>query len=401
MDRALAGIRVLELCSMVAGPFCTKVMADMGAEVIKVEPPGKGDESRRRGPFPGNVPHPERSGLFLYLNTNKLGITLDHASSKGSDILKGLVEQCDVLVEDCPPGAMSEAGLGYETLSSVNPRLIMTSITAFGQTGPYKDYKAYPLNSIHSCGEGYVTPSGSPSADRPPVKLGGFAGEYEVGIYTALGTLVALYCRDSTGRGQHIDISKQEALTVSCLFDHLPYTMAGMTPTRLMPRVPETGVVPCKDGHVMCVSLEQTFWLRIRKQMGNPDWAKADWYEDQNGRREHAAEVRKRLEDWAGGHTKRELHEGALENGVALSPFLTPAEIMSSDLLKSRGFFADIDHPCAGRLTYITAPYRFSKTPWRCERAAPMLGEHNEMVYSQRLGYTKREVARLAGLGII
>jgi crotonobetainyl-CoA:carnitine CoA-transferase CaiB-like acyl-CoA transferase len=401
MDRALAGFRVLELCSMVAGPFCTKIMADMGAEVVKVESPGEGDVSRRRGPFPGDVPHPERSGLFLYLNTNKLGITLDATSSEGRDILKELVKQCDILVEDCPAGAMSDLGLGYEALSGVNPRLIMTSITAFGQTGPYRDYKAYPLNSIHSCGEGYVTPSGSSFPDRPPVKLGGFAGEYEVGIYAALGTLVALYRRNSIGRGQHLDISKQEALTVSCLFDHLPYTMAGMTPTRLMPRVPETGVVPCKDGHVMCVSLEQTFWLRIREQMRNPDWAKADWYEDQDRRREHAAEVRQRLEDWAGSHTKRELHEGALENGVALSPFLTPAEIMGSDLLKGRGFFEEIDHPHAGSLTYITAPYHFSKTPWRCERAAPMLGEHNEKVYCGMLGYTKREVDGLTELGII
>jgi crotonobetainyl-CoA:carnitine CoA-transferase CaiB-like acyl-CoA transferase len=401
MDRALAGIRILELCTMAAGPFCAKVLADMGAEVIKVEKPGHGDESRRRGPFPGDVPHSERSGLFLYMNTNKLGITLDHASDRGKDILKELIKQCDILVEDCPAGAMSHLGLGYEVLCNLNPGLVMTSITAFGQTGPYRDYKAYPLNSIHSCGEGYVTPSGSPFPDRPPVKLGGFAGEYEVGVYAALGTLVALYYRDRTGKGQHIDISKQEALTVSCLFDHLPYAMVGMTPTRLMPRVPETGVVPCKDGHVMCVSLEQAFWLRIREQMGNPDWTKAEWYEDQDGRREHAAEVRERLEDWARSRTKRELHEGALDNGVALSPFLTTAEIMRSDLLKSRGFFAEIDHPRAGRFTYITAPYHFSRTPWHCQRAAPMLGEHNDTVYCQRLGYTEQEVARLAGLGII
>ena len=401
METALGGIKVLELCSMVAGPFCTKIMADMGAEVLKVERPGIGDEARRRGPFPDDIPHQERSGLFLYLNTNKLGITLDYTTPEGSGILRELVKGYDVIVEDNPPGALSRLGLGYEELSELKPGLIMTSITPFGQTGPYRDYKAYPLNSIHSSGEGYVTPSGSSFRDRPPVKLGGFAGEYEVGIYSALGTLVALYFRSCTGLGQHIDISKQEALTISCLFDHLPYAMVGMTVSRLMPRVPETGVVPCKDGHVMCVSLEETFWQRIKKLMGEPEWAQADWYQNQDRRREHAAEVRKGLEEWAGNRTKRELHEGALEEGVALSPFLTPREILQSELLKSRGFFAEIEHPELGKVTCITAPYHLAKTPWWCERAAPLLGEHNEEIYCRRSGYTEQELATLAAQGVI
>jgi len=401
VETALGGIKVLELCSMVAGPFCTKIMADMGAEVLKVERPGIGDEARRRGPFPDDIPHQERSGLFLYLNTNKLGITLDYTTPEGSGILRELVKGYNVIVEDNPPGALSRLGLGYEELSELKPGLIMTSITPFGQTGPYRDYKAYPLNSIHSSGEGYVTPSGSSFRDRPPVKLGGFAGEYEVGIYSALGTLVALYFRSCTGLGQHIDISKQEALTISCLFDHLPYAMVGMTVSRLMPRVPETGVVPCKDGHVMCVSLEETFWQRIKKLMGEPEWAQADWYQNQDRRREHAAEVRKGLEEWAGNRTKRELHEGALEEGVALSPFLTPREILQSELLKSRGFFAEIEHPELGKVTCITAPYHLAKTPWWCERAAPLLGEHNEEIYCRRSGYTEQELATLAAQGVI
>jgi crotonobetainyl-CoA:carnitine CoA-transferase CaiB-like acyl-CoA transferase len=151
----------------------------------------------------------------------------------------------------------------------------------------------------------------------------------------------------------------------------------------------------------MCVSLEQTFWLRIRELMGNPEWTQTDWYEDQNKRREHAAEVRRRLEEWAGGLTKQELHHGALEKGVALSPFLTPSEILESQLLKSRGFFTEIEHPKTGKLTYITAPYHFSKTPWRCERPAPMLGQHNEEVYCQRLGITEQELSKLADAGVI
>ncbi len=401
MKTALGGTRVLELCDMVAGPFCTKIMADMGAEVIKAEKPGSGDESRKRGPFPGDVPDPGRSGLFVYLNTNKMGITLDYTTEQGREILTELVKEADIIVEDNPPGTLDGLGLGYGSLAALNPRLIMTSITPFGQTGPHRDYRAYPLNCIHGSGEGYVTPGGSPFPDRPPTKLGKYTGEYEVGVYSALGTLAALYYRGITGRGQHIDISKQEALTVSCLFDHLPYSMVGMTVTRLMPRIPETGVVPCKDGHVMCVSLEQTFWLRIRKLMGEPEWTRSDWYEDQDRRREHAAEVRKGLEDWAAARTKRELHEGALKEGVALSPFYTPGEILRSGLLKSRGFFTEMEHPRLGKYTGVTAPYHLSKTPWSFRRPAPMLGQHNADIYSGRLGYSEEKLAELAHQGVI
>jgi crotonobetainyl-CoA:carnitine CoA-transferase CaiB-like acyl-CoA transferase len=175
----------------------------------------------------------------------------------------------------------------------------------------------------------------------------------------------------------------------------------GMTVTRLMPRIPETGVVPCKDGHVMCVSLEQSFWERMKVLMGEPEWTRSEWYADQDRRREHAAEVRKALEEWACPQTKKELHEGALEEGVALSPFLTPGEILNSQLLKSRGFFAEIEHPQMGKATCITAPYHLSRTPWRCDRPAPTLGEHNEEIYRRRMGYTAEEVTRLEGLGIV
>jgi CoA:oxalate CoA-transferase len=330
-----------------------------------------------------------------------LGITLDYRTLKGKTILTELVKRSDIVVEDNPPGTMADLGLGYEELSKLKRGLIMTSITPFGQTGPYKYYKAYPLNSVHSSGEGYVNPSGTSFVDRPPVKLGAFAGECEVGIYAALGTLVALYYKNCTGVGQYIDVSKQEAMTVSGYYDHLPYTMVGLTVSRLMPRVPETGVVRCKDGYITCVSFEQTFWQRIKKLMGNPEWTQADWYEDQDKRREHADEVRSKLEEWASTHTKRELHQGALEHEVALCPYLTPGEILQSELLKTRGFFVEVEHPHVGKVTQVTAPYHFSKTPWRCERAAPMLGEHNEEVYCNLLGYSRQELARLAGLGVI
>jgi crotonobetainyl-CoA:carnitine CoA-transferase CaiB-like acyl-CoA transferase len=183
-EGALDSVRVIELCNMVAGPYCTKLLADLGAEVIKVENPGIGDEARGRGPFLNDIPHQERSGLFFYLNTNKLGITLSLERDEGKNVFKRLLNETDILVEDWPPGTMDSIGLGYEDLIGLNPGLVMTSITPFGQSGPYKDYKAYPLNSFHSCGEGYVTPGHNPFPDRPPLKHGKYVGEYEVGIHT-------------------------------------------------------------------------------------------------------------------------------------------------------------------------------------------------------------------------
>ncbi|MFC1974103.1 CoA transferase, partial [Chloroflexota bacterium] len=175
-NAALSGVKVLELCEMAAGPYCTKLMADLGAEVIKVEKPGIGDEARHRGPFLNDEPNPEKSGLFLHLNTNKLGVTLNLENVKGQKIFKELAKEAHVVVEDRPPGKLAELGLGYNTLKEINPSLIMSSITPFGQTGPYKDYKAYPLNTFHSCGEGYVTPGQNNFPDYPPLKVGRFVG---------------------------------------------------------------------------------------------------------------------------------------------------------------------------------------------------------------------------------
>ena len=211
-EKALREARVLEYASLVSGPYCSKLLADLGAEVIKIERPGVGDEARRRGPFPDDIPHPERSGLFLYLNTNKKGITLDPKTQTGKRIFLELVKWVDILIEDKSPKEMEELGFTYEKLKEINPSLIMTSITPFGQSGPYRDYKAYHLNISHSSGGGYMTPPGSPNTDREPLKGPGFFDDYVGGLFAAVATASALYVRPVIGSGQHIDTSKQEAL---------------------------------------------------------------------------------------------------------------------------------------------------------------------------------------------
>jgi len=199
-DKALSGTRVLEYAQFVSGPYCAKLMADLGAEVIKIEPP-QGDIARKWGPFPGDVPHPERSGLFLYNNTNKYDVTLDLVSTEDKEIFKKLIEDTDVFIEDTPPGAMGKLCLDFGELRKINPRLVMASITPFGQTGPYKDYKAYYLNVSHGSGLGYTCPQfpDDPSIlEREPLREGGLIAEYDCGICAAVATLSALYLSRST-----------------------------------------------------------------------------------------------------------------------------------------------------------------------------------------------------------
>jgi crotonobetainyl-CoA:carnitine CoA-transferase CaiB-like acyl-CoA transferase len=400
-DTALDGIKVVELCNLAAGPYCTKLMADLGAEVIKVEMPGIGDEARRRGPFLNDVPHPERSALYLYLNTNKLGLTLNIETRRGRELFKELVAETDILVEDNPPGMLAGLGLGYDVLSELNPRLVMTSITPFGQTGPYKDYKAYPLNSFHSGAEGFITPTGDPYPDRPPLKVARYAGEYEVGIHSMLATLAALYYQRATGMGQQVDISKQEALIDINTYELLAYPYVGWFPNRATVLNPLGGIMPARDGYGHFAMYEEVQWDGLANLMGNPEWTKEELYTNPDVRRQRSEEVQERLRTWTREHTKYEIYHDGQKAGVATGAYQTPEEIVRSEQLNSRGFFVELDHPEAGKRLYPTAPYRFSNTPWQGGRAAPLIGEHNEEIYHKRLGHSKEELMRLRGLGII
>ncbi len=400
-ETALDGVKVVELCNLAAGPYCTKLMADLGAEVIKVEKPGVGDEARRRGPFLNGIPHLERSGLFLYLNTNKLGVTLNIETRKGKGLFKELIAGADILVEDNPPGMLADLGLGHEVLSELNPSLVMTSITPFGQTGPYKDHKAYPLNSFHSGAEGFITPTGDPFPDRPPLRVARYAGEYEVGIHSMLATLGALYYQRATGLGQQVDVSKQEVLIDINTYELLAYPYVGWFPNRSTVLNPLGGIMPAKDGYGHLAMYEEVQWDNLAKLMGNPEWTKEELFTNPDVRRQRSDEVQQHIREWTKQRTKYEIYHEGQKAGVATGAYQTPEEIMNSEQLNSRSFFVELDHPEVGRITYPTAPYRFSKTPWRGRRAAPLLGEHNEEIYHRRLGHSKEELARLRGLGII
>jgi crotonobetainyl-CoA:carnitine CoA-transferase CaiB-like acyl-CoA transferase len=393
---ALSGLSVLELGSMIAAPYCAKLLADLGAEVVKVEPPGLGDPARRRGPFPGDVPHLERSALFLYLNTSKRGITLDLESETGRRIFRELSSGADLLIEDRPPGELERAGLGHGRLSERNPRLITLSITPFGQTGPYRDYRCHPLNLFHASGHSNPFHVPGASGGRPPPKAGGYLGEYDAGLTAAIGAMAAVLGRAASGCGQHVDVSKQEAMMCMERVDIGRLT----NDPNPQPRRMVGGLTRAKDGYLMITPLEKHQWESLIRAMGEPEWSKADWCKEEAGRLQHAEEAKQHIDEWAADLTRDEIYHLCQREGTPAGPVRNVAEVRAWEQAKARGFFAEIEHPEAGTQVYPTAPYRFSKTPW-AGSPAPLLGQHNQELYCGRLGFSREDLARLAAAGVI
>ena len=400
MEQALAGVKVLEYCEMVSGPYCAKLMADLGAETIKIEKPETGDEARRRGPFLNDMPHPERSGLFLYLNTNKLGITLNLETPTGKEIFTELVKDTDILIEDTTPGTMEHLRLGYDTLRAINPSLVMTSITPYGQTGPYREYKAYPLNTYHISGQAHFAYTDKIRADKPPIKDGGYLGDYDAGVSGAVVTMAALYKRNISGVGQHIDVSREEALISLDRIDISAFGNDGAAATTRRRGI-LGGLMPCKDGYVVVIPPQQHQWEALVKLMGNPEWAQGEKCKDEFSRAENATELQPLIEEWMLQHTKKEIYHRGQSLSCPVAPVNSAADVFNSPQIKERGFFVEIDHPEAGKLSYPSVSYKLSETPWWLNQAAPLLGEHNQEVYNGHLGYTEEEMTEMKASGII
>lgn len=404
VKQALAGLKVVEFGSFISAPYCTKLMADMGAEVIKVEQPGKGDESRDYGPFPDDIPHPERSGLYLYLNTNKLGITLKVETATGVAILKELLKEADVFVENNPPGFMQRLGMDYVKLKELNPRLIVTSITPYGQTGPYKDYKAYAINC---CAFGGVSQSIGHHW-REPLTAPISQGHYQAAVSGAGATMVALLARDSTGRGQHIDISEADVwatyhvgfgITIYAfgVREHLRkgYIGGGWT-------YPARRVIPCKDGYMVLCAPQLKQWLKFLELMGTPEWTQNPRYRDRHAMEDdYPEEVDSLLTPWFLERTKKELFELFEKNAIPFAPLYNMADEVNDEHLRERKFFATVGRDEVGRLKYPGAAYKFSRTPWSLKHPAPTLGEHNEEIYCGRLGYSREDLVDLRRAGVI
>ena len=400
-DKALGHLKVLEFCNFVTGPYCSKLLADQGAEVIKIESPSIGDDARRHGPFLDDIPDPERSGLFLYMNTNKMGITLDITTIAGKKIFKELIKQTDIFIEDNPPDFMQSLQLSYDDLKLINPRLVMTSITPFGETGPYRDYKAYALNLFHACGEGYLLPIQSDFPDREPVKGGSLHPDCICGLAAASGTLAAAYSMNATGIGQHVEISKLDVLMTTVLLEITMYINHGVVRSRhrrplLMP-IP----MKCQDGYIQMSSLTEREWNDLIEFLGNPSWADDVRFSQWLNRHILGDEITPHIEEFVKNWKKEELFHKLQAKAIAAVPVNTTEQVVNDQQMESRDFFVDMDHPKAGKLKYPTAGYKCSETPWGARYAAPTLGQHNESVYCDMLGYDKQALVKFKESGVI
>jgi crotonobetainyl-CoA:carnitine CoA-transferase CaiB-like acyl-CoA transferase len=406
-DGALSDLKILEYAQFISGPYCAKLMADLGAEVIKIEEPGLGDRARRYGPFPQDIPHPEKSGLFIYINSNKKGITLDLHAATGMKIFKELVKAADILVENNPPGVMRKLGLDYETLKEVNPRLIMASITPFGQTGPYRDYKATELITFHMSGLGYETPGVVDDCEKePPLKPAGHQASFLGGVIGALLTLLALRSREASGLGQHIDLSEQESLASFARGAVASRSYGNPAMSRTKSQRPERfrpfmGIITCKGGYVCTIAIEDLHWESLMNLMGNPEWSKEEMCKDRQSRTTHGAVIEPKILEWTAQYTKEELTEMMQKAHIPCFGVADMAGVLSFDQLADRGFFVDIDHPVVGKVKCPGAPFKLSRTSWQLRSPAPLLGQHNEEIFCRRMGYTEQDMAMMRQAGVI
>ncbi|RLB12340.1 MAG: hypothetical protein DRG39_02150 [Deltaproteobacteria bacterium] len=397
-EKALSGLRVVDLANNIAGSYCAKMFADFGADVIKVEPPGQGNPLRNKAPYQKDEKDPEKSGSFFYLNTNKKSITLDITNEKGAEVFKDLVKNVDVVIEDFEPGKMKEWGLSYETLKELNSKLVMTSITWFGQDGPYRDFKANNFTAYGLGGAKYVMrPTRWP--DTRPAVLGGSQAEYTAGLIAYIATLSALI--SPKVEGTWIDISVMEAVSSTLTGIMADYSYLGLS-RRTLPWAihgfPTQENYPCKDGYVNLtpgIGGTQAIADLIEKpeERENPLLVKA------GARVKEPEKFEALVLPWLKEHTKWEITEKAQKLRLAFAPILSPGELPDDPQIKAREFFVKVAHPKMGEVTYPGAPAKLSETPFK-EGGAPLLGEHNKEVLGS-IGYSEEDLKEFQEKGII
>ncbi|MBI4498558.1 MAG: CoA transferase [Chloroflexi bacterium] len=397
-DLALADVTVLDLGTDVPGPFCAKLLADYGAEVIKIEPPARGDPARRVGPFPNDLPHPEQSGLFLHLNTNKWGITLDSSTPSGRAVLLRLARQADIVIENFSPGTLERWRLGFEDLAAVNPRIILTSISPFGQTGPYREYQATEIIAFAMSTRMYL--HGQP--DREPLRYAPDVGWFQTGATAATATLGALFTSRHHGVGQHVDVAAVECLVGNVDARTLAYAYTGQPGQRgSQPLGYPNGAYPAQDGFLPFAAGSDRFFRRLCRVIGHPELLDDPRWATPAQRQYHQDEFEALFLPWLLERTRQEVFAACQAGGVMMGPILNVGEVHQDPQMLARRYFVEIDHPAAGTLTYPGAPFMMTETPWRLRRPAPLLGQHNEEVYCGRLGYSRQDLLRLRAHGVM
>jgi len=410
----LTGCRVLDLTDE-KGFLCGKILADLGTDVIKVERPG-GDPSRKIGPFWHDVAEPEKSLYWWAYNSNKRGITLNLETSDGKKIFKELASKADFIIESSPPGHMEKLGMGYSVLSSIKKGIILVSITPFGQTGPYKDYKASDIVVMGMTGMLYLTGE----RDSPPVNISIPQACLHAGADAAVGSMIAYYHREMTGEGQHVDISMQQS-TALFLANTIPFwelsgtitKRAGVFRTGMsVAVVHQRQVWQCKDGYVFFVLLGGTVGARTGRQL--TEWIESegmdstylqtvDWdnFDMANVTQEVIDQISTPIEEFFLPRTKRELLEGAMKRGVSLCPLFSMKNLLDDTTLKNRNFWVEIEHSeLRASVSYPREFVKSSEKALSTRFRAPLIGEHNEEIYSE-IGLSREDLVVLKQAGVV
>ncbi len=393
---ALDGVKVLDLSQDIAGSFCARLLADYGAEVLKLEPPG-GAALRRMGPFFHDDPHPEKSLFFLVLNLNKKGATINLETVTGQAIFKELIEHVDVVVESYQPGYLASFGLGYDDLEQLNPGLVMTSITPFGQDGPYSQYQG---EEIVSYAMGMIM-SVSGIQGREPLKHGGFQAQYEGGLNAAAATAMALFFQGNTGEGQHVDVSVTECVASSMMATQTMYPFMGGTQHR---RRAQGGMfthpMPCADGWIIVQTGGGASWQDICDLFESPEMMDPR-FSDPAQRPQNGAELDQIIVDAIKDRSKWDLFPKAAQARILFGVVQTPGELAECPQLASRDFFREVDHPVIGRIKVPAVLFNFSVSPYQLRCPSPTLGQNNQEIYVEGLGYSQEDFCRLRQLNAI
>lgn len=378
---ALSGFKVLELAESVSGEYCGKLLSDFGADVIKLEQPGRGSPTRGLGPFGPGGAERERSGLFAYLNTNKSSLALDLSTVPGAETLNRLLDRVDVVIDDHPAGWLKQRGLDPATLERSRPRLVLCAITAFGQEPPQDRAHAEDLNVIHSSGWGYHTPSGADER-LPPLKgPGRFLASYEAGLEAAMCTVAALYEREVSKLGRFIDISGQQVLASRAdyvLGQMLAGDMEVSSRRGAFDLFGPAGIFPCRNGYAYIWMSAPGHWDALGQLLGQPEWMKAfpeRWLE-RGCTPERVAQVRHHLGEWLKTQDKDQAAAEAQKLGLTLVAVNSARDLECSPQYAFRGYFTQVNHPVLGPALHPTVPYRLGATPARIESPAPLLGQH-------------------------
>ncbi len=394
-DRLLDGIRVLDLSRVMSGPFCTAMLADLGAEVIKVEMPEVGDDGRHFGPYRDG-----ESAYFMLLNRGKKSMTLNLKSDRGRGILEALVRSSDVLIENFRPGVADRLGIGYEALEPLNPGLIYASISGFGQNGPLADRPAYDL--VVQAMSGLMDVTGP--RDGPPTAIGESMADVCAGMFAAWGISTALFARERTGKGRHLDIAMLDSMFSIMLTELSLQLYSDRAPVRVGSRHPVTYPVDAfeaKDGHVVMVVSSDRAFGAFCKAIGRPALSGDERFRTNADRDANEGALKAIIEAWTSERTAVEIVEAMDAAGIPAAPVLSVADVADSAHIASREMISTVGHPTLGDIPLVHQPVRFSGAEREFQRPPPGLGEHTRELLASLLGLGDAEIEALADDNVI